>query len=262
MAEDKKSFILYADLIHTVKKLPKDKAGELFMTILSYVNDENPTIEDVLIDIVFEPIKRQMKRDLLKYESKKEQYSRAGKAAAEAKKALREQNERQRSLTTVNEGSTFSTVTVNVNDNVTVNDTVNVTVTDTPIEPWACDDLEIEYDILTFFKFNEVANFDKLKIISDFTYALKSKNRLDYFKDQFKFYKQFKELSGERIHNFMSFLGNQNTGFDDGKWDDANWEQKFIDEQKKLNDGKKDKSNFAVIADIKRTDGRKPFDRL
>lgn len=69
MAKDKSSFILYSDLLHTVDKLPDDMAGKLFKHILSYVNDLNPTTEDLIINIAFEPIKQQLKRDLLKYES-------------------------------------------------------------------------------------------------------------------------------------------------------------------------------------------------
>jgi hypothetical protein len=57
MAEGKKGFILYADIIHTVKKLPMEKRGELFTIILEYVNDENPEVTDLLIDLVWEPIK-------------------------------------------------------------------------------------------------------------------------------------------------------------------------------------------------------------
>ena len=68
MAEGKKSFLLYCDLIHTVKKLPKDKQAELFIHILEYVNDMNPTTEDMLLEIAFEPIKQGLKRDLKKYE--------------------------------------------------------------------------------------------------------------------------------------------------------------------------------------------------
>jgi hypothetical protein len=70
MAEDKKSFLLYTDLIHTVKKLPKEKIGDLFLTILEYVNDMNPTVDDILVDIAFEPIKQQLKRDLRQWEEK------------------------------------------------------------------------------------------------------------------------------------------------------------------------------------------------
>jgi hypothetical protein len=69
MAENKKSFLLYADLIHTIEKMPIDKAGLLFKHILEYVNDKNPTTEDLIINLTFEPIKQSLKRDLIKYES-------------------------------------------------------------------------------------------------------------------------------------------------------------------------------------------------
>lgn len=115
MAENKKSFILYADMIHVVRKMPKDKAGELLLTILSYVNDENPVVEDLVVDLVFEPIKRQMKRDLVSYESKKEQWSDAGKKSAEAKRIAKE-----KALTKPTNVKTVATKsTVTVNDTVT-----------------------------------------------------------------------------------------------------------------------------------------------
>lgn len=79
MAESKKSFLLYCDTIHTVKKLSNEQAGELFKHILSYVNDENPVIENVLIDLVFEPIKQSLKRDLNKWESIKINRSESGR---------------------------------------------------------------------------------------------------------------------------------------------------------------------------------------
>ena len=71
MAEDKKGFILYADLIHTVEQLASDKAGDLFKHILRYVNDKDPVSEDILINIAFEPIKVTVKdtvtvKDILK----------------------------------------------------------------------------------------------------------------------------------------------------------------------------------------------------
>ena len=69
MAEGKKSFVLYIDLIHTVDKMPNEKAGELFKHILNYVNDKNPETDDLIIQLTFEPIKQQLKRDLKKWES-------------------------------------------------------------------------------------------------------------------------------------------------------------------------------------------------
>lgn len=69
MAENKKSFLLYCDLIHTVEQMPDELAGELFKHILSYVNDKNPVSESLILNLTFEPIKQSLKRDLKKYES-------------------------------------------------------------------------------------------------------------------------------------------------------------------------------------------------
>lgn len=69
MAKDKRSFLLYSDIHFTVQKLTDDQAGKLFKHILGYVNDENPSLNDILIELVFEPIKQQLKRDLKKYEA-------------------------------------------------------------------------------------------------------------------------------------------------------------------------------------------------
>lgn len=128
MAENKKSFVLYSDLIHTVRKMPKDKAGELFMVILEYVNDENPTVTDLLVDLVFEPVKQSLKRDLCKYEDKKIKFSEAGKRSAEARKLAKIQEENKTKSTkstnveNVEKKVTFSTVSVNDNVSVNVND--------------------------------------------------------------------------------------------------------------------------------------------
>ncbi len=72
MAKDKKGFVLYADLIHTVKKLPQEQQAKLFIHILEYVNDLNPETDDILVDIAFESIKQHLKRDLKKYEKRAE----------------------------------------------------------------------------------------------------------------------------------------------------------------------------------------------
>ena len=79
MAENKKSFLLYCDLIHTVQKLNDEQAGKLFKHVLEYVNDLNPETEDIITDLCFEPIKQNLKRDLRKYESTCEKRSEAGK---------------------------------------------------------------------------------------------------------------------------------------------------------------------------------------
>jgi hypothetical protein len=120
MATDKKGFILYADLIHTINQLPSETAGELFKHILKYVNDEHPTTENILVKIAFEPIKQQLKRDLIKFEQIKIKRSDAGKRSAEKRK-----KQKQQVLTSVKSvEQTLTNPTVIVNDNVNVNDNV------------------------------------------------------------------------------------------------------------------------------------------
>jgi len=69
MATDKKSFLIYCDIIHTVEQLTDEQAGDLFKHILRYVNDLNPQSDSVITKIAFEPIRQALKRDLDKYES-------------------------------------------------------------------------------------------------------------------------------------------------------------------------------------------------
>lgn len=86
MAEQKKSFVLYTDLINTVEKLiKKDRenktnlSGELFYHILQYVNDRNPQTDDFIIELAFEPIKCQLKRDLDKWSNSKDEKAKSGR---------------------------------------------------------------------------------------------------------------------------------------------------------------------------------------
>jgi len=96
MAKDKKGFILYADLIHTVDKMPSEKAGELFKHILKYVNNLNPITTDLIIELTFEPIKQQLKRDLNKWEDKSIKRSNIGREgglkSGEARRSKMNQN--------------------------------------------------------------------------------------------------------------------------------------------------------------------------
>ena len=82
----KKSFVLYADLLHTVEKLPPEKAGELFLHVLKYVNDQNPKTNDIVIEIAFEPIRQQLKRDLEKYQNIVERNKNNGSKGGRPKK--------------------------------------------------------------------------------------------------------------------------------------------------------------------------------
>ena len=119
MAENKKSFVAYSDWYGIFKALPDEVAGKLIKHIFSYVNDENPTTDDYIINALFEPIKNALKRDLIKWENERQQRSDAGKKSAELRSQRNSTSVETRS-TKSNETERNSTdnVNVNVNDNV------------------------------------------------------------------------------------------------------------------------------------------------
>ena len=141
MAENKKGFILYADQVDTFKQLTNEKAGELIKHVFSYVNDEEPCTDDLIINLAFTPIKKQLQRDLDRWENTRKKRSEAGKASAEARKNKKQQNstkptsvkfveQKLTPLNCVEQKLTKSTVSVNVNDNVndiSNNNTIPVT---------------------------------------------------------------------------------------------------------------------------------------
>lgn len=149
MAENKKSFILYCDLLKVIEKLPDETAGKLFKLVLMYVNDLDICIDDLLLEIAFEPIKNQLKRDLKKFEEVKDRKSISGKEGnlkrwnldlyKEYKKGKYTLSEaeniasnRKQSHTDSTQSQTIANIavndTVNVNENVNDSDNVNVNV--------------------------------------------------------------------------------------------------------------------------------------
>src|SRR5690554_409261 len=131
MADNKKSFILYTDLKSVVEKLiTKDRedgtnnSGELFYHILEYVNDEDPKPSNFIIEMVFEPIKLQLKRDFEKWEDIRAKRVEAGKIGGIRSGKTRSKTKQTKqvlnllSKTKQNEANEA----VNVNVNVRVND--------------------------------------------------------------------------------------------------------------------------------------------
>ena len=180
MAQDKKSFVLYSDLLTTVSKLvEQDKkhqtnhAGELFLTILEYVNDKDPIPENFIVEMAFEPIKIQLKRDLEKWENQLEQRRQAGKRSAEVRS--NKSNERstsvQRPLTSVDESQRAPTDNVNVN--VNVNDNVITNSNDNNIGT------ELKFDAVVLSAIKEKKKFIKPTIDDIREYCMSRKNNID-----------------------------------------------------------------------------------
>lgn len=126
MADGKKGFLLYADMIGIVEHLPAEKAGELFLTILRYVNDQDPQPDDILVKVAFEPIKLSLKRDLQKWEEERHKRSNAGKLGGIKSGESRRTKQNEGVLQKSKQNEANEADNVSVNDNVNVSDSVNV----------------------------------------------------------------------------------------------------------------------------------------
>ncbi len=122
--------------------MPDEKAGQLFKHILEYVNDEMPETEDLLLQLVFEPIKQQLKRDLEKWSGISATRSEIGRLAGlksgEARRTKSNQHEPNEPI-----GS-------KMNQNEHVNDNVTVTVTVTETEKLEKRKTAFGYSLKTF----------------------------------------------------------------------------------------------------------------
>lgn len=123
MAEGKTSFVLYCDIIHTVEHLTDEQAGKLMKHLLRYVNDQDPVTEDVITNLAFEPIKRQLKRDLQAWEQSREKRVESGRLGGINSGKSRKTKQTKQTLQ--NRSKTKQT---QANEAVTVNGNVNVTV--------------------------------------------------------------------------------------------------------------------------------------
>ena len=145
MASSKKSVVLYCDLIHTIEKMDDQTAGQFFKHYLRYINDLNPTTDNLIVDLTFENVKQNLKRDLTRWEKTKVKRSDAGRESARVR-ALKKENKKGHNLTnsthvkSVEQTSTKSThvksvkqnqqtsTNVNKRQQTSTNSTVNVNV--------------------------------------------------------------------------------------------------------------------------------------
>jgi hypothetical protein len=128
MATNKKSFVLYCDLIHTIEHLSIKQRGDVFTWVLEYVNDKNPEPLEGLLAAVVEPIKQQLKRDLKKYEQRADRSRENGKKGGRPPKTTTTYGDlvKPKETQSVNsEPRKPDNVSVTVNDNDTVNVTDN-----------------------------------------------------------------------------------------------------------------------------------------
>jgi len=124
----KKSVLLYCDIIHTIEKLDNENAGLLFKHYLRYINDQEPEAPNLLVEIAFEGIKQNLKRDLKTWQSKQESRSvsgRIGNLKRYNSELYEEYNQGKHTLEEVEKLAKDSKGS-QVVPTVAVNDTVNV----------------------------------------------------------------------------------------------------------------------------------------
>lgn len=136
MADNKNSFIVYADIKETLDGLTDDQVAALFRGMVDYqITGIAPEFSGVL-KFAFIPIRQQMDRDNNKWEQTKAKRAESGRRGGirsgevRREKAENEANEASASnskQTKQNEANEANeAVNVNVNDNVNVNGNVNV----------------------------------------------------------------------------------------------------------------------------------------
>ena len=128
MAEGKKSVLLYCDLLFTVEKMDDETAGKFFKHYLNYINDNDPITDNLVVDIAFESVKQNLKRDLKKWEKRAEASRSNGSKGGRPKKpkkptGLIENLDEPRKPVT-------DTVTVTVTDTVSKVDSTTVGTVD------------------------------------------------------------------------------------------------------------------------------------
>ena len=117
MAVGKKKVIVYTDWINQFKDLTDEEAGKLIKHFFEYVNDLNPT-SDRLTELLFNPIKATLKRDLEAWESKQQTNKENGLKGGRPKKEITQNNPNNPVgfLKTQNNPQKGVSVNVSVND--------------------------------------------------------------------------------------------------------------------------------------------------
>lgn len=122
MATGKKKVIVYTDWIEQFKDLTDEEAGKLIKHFFAYVNDLDPK-SDRLTELLFNPIKATLKRDLIAWESKQKINVENGKKGGRPKKKETQKNPKNPNglLKTQNNPEKGVSVSVSVNDSNNIN---------------------------------------------------------------------------------------------------------------------------------------------
>lgn len=116
MAEGKKKIVVYADWKSSFDALTDEEAGQLIKHFFAYVNDENPTTENRIVNLMFEPIKATLKRDLEKWESTRTLRVEAGAKGGKQKVANASKKKQKVANVAVSDSVSVSVNVINIEE--------------------------------------------------------------------------------------------------------------------------------------------------
>jgi len=119
----KKSFILYQDTYEHIEDLPLEDKGKLLDAIFKHAAGEPVEVKGV-VGMAFSFIKKQMDRDVLKYENFCEKQRENGSKGGRPKNKPTGKTRKPKNPTVISETQKSLTVTDNVTDNVNVTDNI------------------------------------------------------------------------------------------------------------------------------------------
>ena len=188
MATGKKSFTAYCDWIELFEELTDEEAGKLVKHMFRYVNDMNPEAPDRVTKLTFTPIKNTLKRDLKKWEEKREKNK---------QNALMRWNKKDTNACERIKNDANYAVSVSVSDSVSVRESSNKLDDDVL---YNVDDLKKYY--LESDTFNAVLSNKDLKLDN----GIDLKTRLELFTIELKLKGRKMEKWNEYCSYFLNCL--------------------------------------------------------
>jgi uncharacterized phage protein (TIGR02220 family) len=188
MATGKKKVIVYTDWISTFNPLTDEEAGRLIKHFFSYVNDLNPE-SDRLTELLFNPIKQTLKRDLEAWEKQQERNKENGQRGGRPKKP----NETEQ-----NQNNPVGFSETETNPKKGVSDSVSVSVNNNTILPTSTKSA-IDFDFEKFLIFfNQTLGKNHKKINDTIKAKIKARLKEGYTKHDFQ--KAVENIAKEKYH--------------------------------------------------------------
>lgn len=104
-------------------------------------------------------------------------------------------------------------------------------------------------DLCKYFGISEMKQPRSYMELYKFIKTLHHRGRLDYFKQQFKFYKLLKDDSFQRKHSWQNYIGTieNNEFYENGGWNMHDWEQKYKEHLREKNNEKENQHGSKTV---------------